>query len=262
MIQLLLSSLFAILLAAASSNRKIQGSDAVPESAQDRIVFPAHRTVSNSLPPRPLVPSLPVLARPLPIAGTTTAAAIGSEGGTRRNIWQKQLVPTMRPSLLAPAELTASAALQQPTVAQLPEGATLHLLLPPVASMLLPPFASGARPLPVTRQGSMDHFSTAAAAAPPLPPAKTVPGYPGIPRRAPSRPIALAVPAESAGGTGAADAVDATAADVSLTDTAGTVTVTDTTPEAAFSGTMTINAPMADTVRIPKAHASRVHTHL
>ena len=210
-------------------------------------------TLSQSLTPFLNEPPLPATT-----AGTTSITATGGHAGSdNKNTKQKSLKPVL---LLATVEMMA-AALQQPA-GLLPVAATL-LLLPVVASILLPP-ALVVHEQPAKPVGSVGNVTAAAvvtaAAAPAwLPPGK---GGGGI-----EAPFSGRIDERAAGlGTSAAAvgaAADATVADNRLTHTrnllasadasitdfaAGAVTVTPATSEVDTSGTLTIMAPMADTV--------------
>ena len=139
------------------------------------------------------------------------------------------------------------------------------MLLPPSIASVLLPFTAVLHLLPVTHQVRMNHTATAAAAVARLTPAKRVAGI-AVERVPPSgRNDNLAKRVNSA----AAASVHATAAaghrfmygpqNLLRSDTSSlafysttTVTVTPAaTAEAACSGSLTVNAPLADTVNAP-----------
>ena len=122
------------------------------------------------------------------------------------------------------------------------------LLPPPKAEPVLLPLAAVVHVLPVALQDSStsgDHFVTVTEAAAWLPPVRGVAGH----------PAADAVVAGPDAGAAAGNSLTHSrnlrlAGDVSLTDySAATVAVSPATPEAEYSGTLTINAPMAYMVR-------------
>ena len=156
--------------------------------------------------------------------------------------------------LLATSESMAAGPPLPPSVVRIPTKAAV-LLLPALASKLLPPAAAMMHKLPATHQDRVGRAATAAAAAAArAPPTNTL--------LAAGIPIETAALASSAAASGAA-AADATVvagnrfshargllSDASLTDTsAPDVTVTASTPEAVNTGTFTLTAPNADTVK-------------
>ena len=130
--------------------------------------------------------------------------------------------------------------------------AVATLLLPaPASTVLLLPSAAAMRELPITRQRDrVGRIATAAVAA-----------AAAAARHPPSNTLLPAgITIETAALAAAADATVAAAgnsriahtrnllSDASLTDSTPTVTVSEATPEAANTGTVTIYAPRADTV--------------
>ena len=130
------------------------------------------------------------------------------------------------------------------------------LLPPPKAEPVLLPLAAVVHVLPVALQDSStsgDHFVTVTEAAAWLPPVRGVAGH--IVAAVVVNPAADAVVAGPDAGAAAGNSLTHSrnlrlAGDVSLTDySAATVAVSPATPEAEYSGTLTINAPMAYMVR-------------
>ena len=187
----------------------------------------------------------------------------------------KPAVPTLP---TAEATAVSSAALQPPVVVPLLplRVASATLLLPRVpqagASGLPLPFAAAVllHALPViTRQQDSSVEHQVATRLPPMKRVAAAAAGIAAERMSPSgrQSDELAIAANYATGVAAAAAAgpdtasgaasnrflytrNLLAADASLTYySAATVTVTPATPEAAYSGSVTINAPMADTVR-------------